>query len=182
MGKFLGVSAILNIVLDLWFVIGLDRGVAGAAKATVIAQYVSGIGMAVYSLKCVPYLKMKKEEFRVRWNCMREITGFSVLTCVQQSVMNLGILLVQGVVNSFGASVMAAFAAAVKLMHSPICRYRISEMLFLHLLLRITELKKRRFLPKGFVTCELRVSFIVESDVYFCCTGFTVLWADPGCR
>lgn len=46
---------------------------------------------------------------------MREIAGFSVLTCVQQSVMNLGILLVQGVVNSFGAVVMAAFAAAVKI-------------------------------------------------------------------
>lgn len=45
---------------------------------------------------------------------MREIAGFSVLTCVQQSVMNLGILLVQGVVNSFGPEVMAAFAAAVK--------------------------------------------------------------------
>ena len=46
---------------------------------------------------------------------MREIAGFSVLTCVQQSVMNLGILLVQGVVNSFGSGVMAAFAAAVKI-------------------------------------------------------------------
>lgn len=46
---------------------------------------------------------------------MREIAGFSVLTCVQQSVMNLGILLVQGVVNSFGPAVMAAFAAAVKI-------------------------------------------------------------------
>lgn len=112
---FLGVSAILNIALDLWFVIGLGRGVAGAAEATVIAQYVSGIGMAVYSIKCVPYLKMKKKDLRVRWNSMREITGFSVLTCVQQSVMNLGILLVQGVVNSFGPEVMAAFAAAVKI-------------------------------------------------------------------
>lgn len=112
---FLGVSAILNIALDLWFVIGLGRGVAGAAEATVIAQYVSGTGMAVYSIKCVPYLKMKKEDLRVRWHCMREITGFSVLTCVQQSVMNLGILLVQGVVNSFGPEIMAAFAAAVKI-------------------------------------------------------------------
>ncbi|MDE6913088.1 MAG: MATE family efflux transporter, partial [Lachnospiraceae bacterium] len=46
---------------------------------------------------------------------MKEISGFSVLTCVQQSVMNLGILLVQGVVNSFGTTVMAAFAAAVKI-------------------------------------------------------------------
>lgn len=112
---FLGVSAILNIALDLWFVIGLERGVVGAAEATVIAQYISGIGIAVYSLKKVSYLRMKREELRIRWRCMREIASFSMLTCVQQSVMNLGILLVQGVVNSFGSAVMAAFAAAVKI-------------------------------------------------------------------
>ncbi len=112
---FLAASAILNIILDLWFVIGLKSGVAGAAQATVIAQYVSGIGIAIYSLICVPYLKIKLKEFRFRWSCMLEIANFSVLTCIQQSVMNLGILLVQGIVNSFGAAVMAAFAAAVKI-------------------------------------------------------------------
>ncbi len=112
---FLAVSAVLNIGLDLWFVIGLERGAAGAAEATVIAQYISGIGIMVYALFSVPCLKMRREERRFRWSCMREIAGFSVLTCVQQSVMNLGILLVQGVVNSFGSGVMAAFAAAVKI-------------------------------------------------------------------
>ena len=45
---FLAVSAVLNIILDLWFVAGLGRGVAGAAEATVISQYVSGIGITVY--------------------------------------------------------------------------------------------------------------------------------------
>lgn len=112
---FLSVSTVLNIVLDLWFVIGLKRGVAGAAEATVIAQYVSGIGIALYSLIHVPCLKFKKSELHVRLNYMKEISGFSLLTCVQQSVMNLGILLVQGVVNSFGPVVMASFAAAVKI-------------------------------------------------------------------
>ena len=46
---FLAVSALLNIALDLWFVAGLKRGVAGAAEATVISQYVSGIGIALYT-------------------------------------------------------------------------------------------------------------------------------------
>ena len=112
---FLALSAILNIALDLWLVIGLHRGVAGAAEATVIAQYVSGMGIAIYAWICVPYLKLKREECRVQWRCMREVIGFSVLTCVQQSIMNLGILLVQGVVNGFGPAVMAAFAAGVKI-------------------------------------------------------------------
>lgn len=112
---FLAVSAVLNIILDLWFVVGLGLGTAGAAAATVTAQYISGIGISVYSLKSVPYLRFKKDEIRVSSRCMRTIAGFSVLTCIQQSVMNLGILLVQGVVNSFGSGVMTAFAAAVKI-------------------------------------------------------------------
>ena len=112
---FLAVSAVLNIALDLWFVIGLNRGAAGAAEATVIAQYLSGAGIAVYTF-------MRFSQLRSLWrlHCLRrervcEIISFSVLTCVQQSVMNLGILMVQGLVNSFGSIVMAAFAAAVKI-------------------------------------------------------------------
>ena len=47
---FLAVSSVLNIVLDLWFVVGLHKGVAGAAQATVIAQYLSGVVLTVISL------------------------------------------------------------------------------------------------------------------------------------
>ena len=111
---FLAVSAALNIALDLWFVLGLERGVAGAAEATVIAQYLSGLAIAAYALARCPQLRLSKG-LRLRWARVREITGFSILTCVQQSVMNLGILMVQGLVNSFGPTVMAAFAAAVKI-------------------------------------------------------------------
>ena len=112
---FLAVSAVLNIALDLWFVLGLRRGVAGAAEATVIAQYVSGIGIALYAWFRCPQLRGIGGNFRIRRGCLREIAGYSVLTCVQQSVMNLGILMVQGLVNSLGSTVMAAFAAAVKI-------------------------------------------------------------------
>ncbi|CCZ60748.1 MATE family efflux transporter [Hungatella hathewayi] len=112
---FLSVSAVMNIGLDLWFVLGLKRGVAGAAEATVISQYVSGIGIAVYSWFACPWLRIGREHCRIRLSCLKEIAEFSVLTCVQQSVMNLGILMVQGLVNSFGTTVMAAFAVAVKI-------------------------------------------------------------------
>lgn len=112
---FLGISAVMNIVLDLLFVMVIPMGVAGAAWATVIAQAFSGLGIGVYAWKKLPHLrpslKMKK------WDSGMAvlITKYSLLTCVQQSVMNFGILLVQGLVNSFGVTVMAAFSAAVKI-------------------------------------------------------------------
>ena len=112
---FLAVSACLNIVLDLWFVAGLDRGVAGAAEATVISQYVSGIGIAIYTRVRFPELIKRDRGIKLRLSRVREITNFSALTCLQQSIMNLGILAVQGLVNSYGTTVMAAFAAAVKI-------------------------------------------------------------------
>ena len=112
---FLAVSAVLNIALDLWFVIGLNRGVAGAAEATVIAQYVSGIGIAAYAFMRFAQVRSVWKVSCLRRRRIREIVSFSTLTCVQQSIMNLGILMVQGLVNSFGPVVMAAFAAAVKI-------------------------------------------------------------------
>ena len=112
---FLAISAILNIVLDLWFVAGLNRGVAGAAEATIISQYVSGVGLALFYWLRFPGLRVTKEHMSLRLSSIREIAGFSLLTCIQQSVMNLGILMVQGLVNSFGTTIMAAFAAAVKI-------------------------------------------------------------------
>ena len=112
---FLAVSAVLNILLDLWFVAGLGRGVAGAAEATVISQYISGIGITIYAWIRFPHLLRKNKNVRLRLSRIREITSFSGLTCMQQSIMNLGILAVQGLVNSFGTTVMAAFAAAVKI-------------------------------------------------------------------
>ena len=112
---FLAVSALLNIGLDLWFVIGLQRGVTGAAEATVISQYVSGLGLGLFALLRCPQLRPRRGDPPIRWAKIREIGSYSLLTCVQQSVMNLGILMVQGLVNSFGDTVMAAFAAGVKI-------------------------------------------------------------------
>ena len=60
----------------------------------------------VRAIRKIGYLKKER---------IREILSFSMLTCIQQSVMNLGILMVQGLVNSFGTVIMAAFAAAVKI-------------------------------------------------------------------
>ena len=112
---FLGISVVLNIGLDLLFILVFDMGVGGAALATVMAQGVSAIGLMLYVLGRRPELRLRKEDMHFDRVSVKEIVSFSSLTCVQQSVMNFGILMVQGLVNSFGTAVMAAFAAAVKI-------------------------------------------------------------------
>ena len=114
---FLAASSVINIALDIWFVVGLEFGVGGAALATVIAQAFSGIGIAVFCIMRLPVLKLGGSNSRVRWNSerMKEIIKNDIATGIQQSVMNFGILMIQGLVNSFGAVVMASFAAAVKI-------------------------------------------------------------------
>lgn len=120
---FLGVSAVLNIVLDLIFIVKFNLGVAGAAEATVISQYVSGMGITIYALLKSTHFRIKLKHLKFDINIVKELANLSILTALQQSVMNFGILLVQGLVNSFGTIVMAAFAAAVKidtLAYSPV--------------------------------------------------------------
>lgn len=112
---FLSLSVVLNILLDLLFILSLHWGIKGAAAATVIAQGSAAIGIAVYTYRKRPELRIHRQDIYFDRATVKEITAFSTLTCVQQSVMNLGILLVQGLVNSFGTVVMAAFAAAVKI-------------------------------------------------------------------
>ena len=112
---FLVVSVVLNIGLDVGLMLGLGMGVEGAALATVIAQTVAAIGLYGYTRRHFPDLRLRREDRVVDVRSIRRVTSYSLLTCVQQSVMNFGILLVQGLVNSFGTVVMAAFAAAVKI-------------------------------------------------------------------
>lgn len=120
---FLGAASVLNIVLDLLFVVSFDMGVSGAAWATVSAQMLAGIGIAVYTWVKEPSLRFFRVNKRAfsgeKWQRVKasspEVMRFSLAASIQQSVMNFGILMIQGLVNSFGTSVMAAFAAAVKI-------------------------------------------------------------------
>lgn len=112
---FLGVSTVSNMILDLLFVAVFSWGTFGAAIATLISQYFAAFGIGSYVLAKQQEVRQAFCGFRIQKGCLAEIAGYSFLTCMQQSVMNLGILLIQGLVNSFGTVVMAAFAAAVKI-------------------------------------------------------------------
>ena len=112
---FLCISIVLNIGLDVYLVAALQMGIKGAAIATVISQYISGIGLMLYSELQYKELRIHKTDIVFDKTIVSDISSFSGLTCLQQSVMNFGILMVQGIVNSFGANTMAAFAVAVKI-------------------------------------------------------------------
>lgn len=112
---FLSVAACMNVGLDFLFVAGLGAGVKGAAFATVIAQSFSGVGIAVFFFLKYKNMIPRKEDLAKDPLVVSSVGRLSVMTCLQQSIMNLGILAVQGLVNSFGTVIMAAFAAAVKI-------------------------------------------------------------------
>ena len=112
---FLLLSTVVNIALDLLFVIVFRWGVSGAALATVIAQGLSAAGIVLYFALRLPALRPSRATFRLDRPLLGRIASVSVLTSVQQSIMNFGILLVQSLVNSFGIATMAAFAAGVKI-------------------------------------------------------------------
>ena len=112
---FLAIATIINIILDVYFIVSFHMRVSGAALATIIAQAVSGFGIMIYV-----FIK-QKDLLPTRQHCyfdkdiIKKIKDYSLLTCIQQSVMNFGILMIQGLVNSFGVITMSAFAAAVKI-------------------------------------------------------------------
>lgn len=112
---FLGGAALANIGLDLLFVIAFRWGVKGAALATVLAQAGSGVGIGLYTWHKEPDLRPGWAETRIDRRTVAEVARNSFAACLQQSVMNFGILMIQGLVNSFGTAVMAAFAAGVKI-------------------------------------------------------------------
>ncbi|WP_461615092.1 MATE family efflux transporter [Clostridium sp. Marseille-QA1073] len=111
---FLIIASIINIVLDLVFVLNFKMGVAGVAYATVIAQAVASILSLIYAFSKVPILRMKKKEFVFDRTIFPVIAKYSFLTSIQQSIMSIGMVAVQGLVNTFGADVIAAFTAAGK--------------------------------------------------------------------
>lgn len=112
---FLIFSSLMNVALDILFVVYLGFGVAGAAQATVISQYASGVGIFLYCLLGRADFHISKKDMVWNRDIFRDMSELSLLTSLQQSIMNFGILLVQGLVNSFGTTVMAAFAAGVKI-------------------------------------------------------------------
>ena len=113
---FLIVSSILNVVLDLVFIINFNMGVAGAAYATNIAQGFSAILCLIYSYKKFKVLRLKKEDFKVEPNYYRNHLRIGVPMGLQFSVTAIGVIIVQSAINIFGSAVIASYTAASKVL------------------------------------------------------------------
>ena len=112
---FLLVSSLVNIVLDLWFVAGLGWGVAGAAWATLIAQGVSCLLSFWVLRRRLAAIPAKAPYPRFSGDLLSKMCRVAVPSTVQQSVVSVGMFLVQAVVNGFGSSVIAGYTAAIKI-------------------------------------------------------------------
>ena len=112
---FLIFSIILNIILDLIFIIFFQWGIKGAAWATFISIIFSSVLCFAYCKRKIEFLNLRIKEIKINKRIFYLTVNYSLLTSLQQSIMNFGILMIQGLVNSFGAQVMAAFAIGVKI-------------------------------------------------------------------
>ena len=111
---FLIISSVLNIVLDLVFIINFDMGVAGAAWATVVSQGVSGILCFIYMMKKYPMMHLSKSDFRAdQWMYGRHLS-IGLPMAFQFSITAVGTVILQGALNLFGSTAIAAYTAAGK--------------------------------------------------------------------
>lgn len=112
---FLAFSSILNIILDLVFILVIPLGVAGAALATVLSQGISGVCCLWYIRKAFPILRGSREEWRPRPGYMFRLCSIGIPMGLQYSITAIGTLVIQAAVNGFGATVIAGVTAANKL-------------------------------------------------------------------
>lgn len=108
-------SSLLNIALDMVFVINFHQGVRGVAVATLIAQ---GISAVLSFILLMRKLKTYKEEEKYGYydmQMMKSMVNIAVPSTLQQSIVHMGILLVQSVVNSFGSAALAGYSAGTRI-------------------------------------------------------------------
>ena len=112
---FLIISALLNIVLDLVFIIGFHMGAKGAAVATVIAQGTSGVLCLFYIIAKVPVLHLKREDFYVESDIYKNQLRIGIPMALQYSITAIGTMMVQSSLNILGSTLVAAYTAAGKI-------------------------------------------------------------------
>lgn len=109
---FLIVSTVLNILLELVFILYLHMGVAGAGLATVVAQTITFIILYFYIRKHIPYLILTKDDFKIDMDEIKELLKISLPMGFQSSIIAIGSIILQVMLNTLGANAVAAYTVA----------------------------------------------------------------------
>lgn len=112
--RFLIVSSLLNITLDIVFIGWLGFGIVCSAVTTVVAEAVSAVLSIVYIYRKVPLLRLRWQEWRMDASMLRQTLRYGLVTALQQACQPVGKLLIQGTVNTLGVDVIAAFNAVTR--------------------------------------------------------------------
>ena len=111
---FLGVASVLNITLDLFFVLGLHAGVEGAAAATVISQIVSAVACIIFAFRKMPELHFQSADFQADRKMMLLTLRTGLPIAMQSGLIAVSMTMLQRVTNGFGKTVMTAYTASMR--------------------------------------------------------------------
>lgn len=111
---FLIASSVLNILLDIAFIVWIPMGVAGAALATVLAQALSGAACFIYALKILPLLRLRRRELRFDPAIARKILVFGIPTGLQMSIISISDMTLQGKINTYSTELIVAYSVSFK--------------------------------------------------------------------
>ena len=109
---FLVSCTILNIILDLIFIVVFKFGVKGVAIATVISQAISGLCCIIYAIDRFPAFRITIDDLKPSAECILSVAKIGVPMGLYSSVLSVGDMLLSGIINSYGTTVVASFSAA----------------------------------------------------------------------
>ena len=112
---FLLLSSVLNIILDLFFVIIIPLGCAGVAIATIIAQGISAIASIIYIKRKFPIFRFEKGDWKPDFQLCIRLTRIGIPGAVQFSVCAVGVIIIQAAINGFGSDTVAAYSVGCKI-------------------------------------------------------------------
>lgn len=112
---FLAIAASLNVVLDLLFVIRFDMGTGGAALATIISQGVSSLFCIIYIKRKSPLLFLSRNEYKFNKYYFKQVLRFGLPSAVQMSIISLGNVTIQNLVNTYGVASIAGYSSAIRI-------------------------------------------------------------------
>ncbi|MBQ3482276.1 MAG: MATE family efflux transporter [Oscillospiraceae bacterium] len=112
---FLIFTSLLNIALDLFFVLVLKMGVAGAAVATIVSQFLSAVLILVLLSRTRDIYRLEWRELRIDWPILRRVFAIGLPAAVQSVITAFSNVFVQSYINVFGSDVMAGWSSYNKL-------------------------------------------------------------------